>query len=165
MKHKKIVKCWYELERAAKHALLERGKVFEYIHLKFQWRDIEGTPFLLMRLPSGRKLAYPRPRISHDRLTFFGNVKGTTWGDVTTWGGTLLENACQAVAADVLTNGCHNAEAEGYEIMTLIHDEALAFKREGQTIERFVELLTKLPAWAKGLPVEAKGKEVPFYLK
>jgi len=164
-KHKKVVQCWYDLERAAKCAILERGKVFAAGRMKFMWRDVEGMPFLLMLLPSGRKLAYPKPKIVGDRITFFGNIKGTTWGDVTTWGGTLLENGTQAVAADVMACGSHNAEREGYQIATLIHDQALAYHRAGQTPERFVELLTDMPAWAAGLPIAAEGGLVPFYKK
>ncbi len=61
--------------------------------------------------------------------------------------------------------GAHNAEREGYEIATLIHDQALSYKRPGQTAERFVELLTDLPPWAAGLPIAAEGSEVPFYRK
>lgn len=165
-KHKKVVSYWYDMERAAKNAILHRGKVFEVRKfIKFMVKDVEGTPFLLMRLPSGRKLAYPRPRISGDRITFFGNVKGTTWGDVSTWGGTLVENAVQAVAADIMTHGSHNAEREGYEIATLIHDQCLSYHADGQTAERLVELLTALPSWAAGLPLAAEGSVVPFYKK
>lgn len=164
-KHRKVVQCWYDLERAAKQAILQKGSTVRVLHLLFTCKDIEGMPFLLMRLPSGRKLAYPKPRISSDRIVFFGNVKGTTWGDVSTWGGTLLENATQAVAADIMANGSHHAERAGYEIATLIHDQALAFHRPGQTAEEFVRLLTTLPPWAKNLPIEAEGSVVPFYRK
>lgn len=164
-KHKKVVNYWYDLERAAKRAILRKGEVVPSNRLSFKCRDVEGMPFLLMKLPSGRKLAYPRPRISGDRITFFGNVKGATWGDVSTWGGTLLENATQAVAADVMTNGTHNAERAGYETATLIHDQNLSYVKPGQTPEEFVRLLTDLPDWATGLPIEAEGALVPFYKK
>jgi DNA polymerase len=84
-KHKKVVSYWYDAERAAKNAILHKGKVFEVRqHIKFMVRDVEGMEFLLMRLPSGRKLAYPKPRLCGDRIAFFGNVKGATWGDIST---------------------------------------------------------------------------------
>lgn len=165
-KHKKVVSYWYDMERAAKNAILHKGKVFEVRkHIKFMVKDVEGMPFLLMRLPSGRKLAYPKPRLCGDRIAFFGNTVGVNWGDVSIWGGTFVENAVQAVAADIMAHGSHNAEREGYQIATLIHDQALAYHGEGQTSERFVELLTDLPSWAEGLPVEAEGGVVPFYKK
>jgi len=165
-KHKKVVSYWYDMERAAKNAILHKGKVFDVRgHIKFMVRDVEGMEFLLMRLPSGRKLAYPKPRLCGDRIAFFGNTIGTNWGDCSTWGGSLVENAVQAVAADIMANGSHRAEKEGYAIATLIHDQALAYHGEGQTSERFVELLTQLPSWAAGLPIEAEGGVVPFYKK
>src|SRR5688572_17755529 len=165
-KHKKVVSYWYDVERAAKNAILHKGKVFEVRqHIKFMVRDVEGMEFLLLRLPSGRKLAYPKPRLCGDRIAFFGNVKGATWGDISTWGGSLVENLVQGTAADIMANGSHKAEKEGYAIATLIHDQALAFHGEGQTAERFVELLTDLPSWADGLPIEAEGGVVPFYRK
>lgn len=165
-KHKKVVSYWYDVERAAKNAILSKGKVFEVRqHIKFVVKNIEGMEFLLMRLPSGRKLSYPKPRISNDRITFFGNTVGTNWGDVSTWGGKLVENAVQGTAADVMAHGAHNAENEGYEIATLIHDQALSYVKPNQTSKRFAELLTDLPAWAAGLPIAAEGGEVPFYRK
>lgn len=165
-KHKKVVSYWYDMERAAKNAILRKGSVFEVRkHIKFMVKDVEGMEFLLMRLPSGRKLAYPKPRLCGDRIAFFGNTVGVNWGDVSTWGGTLVENAVQGVAADVMACGSHNAEREGYQIATLIHDQALAYHGEGQTAERFVELLTDLPSWADGLPIAAEGGVVPFYKK
>lgn len=165
-KHKKVVSFWYDLERGAKNAILHKGKIFKvgkFVQLLV--KDVEGMPFLLIRLPSGRKLAYPRPRLCGDRIAFFGNTIGTNWGDVSTWGGKLVENAVQAVAADVMAHGSHNAEREGYAIATLIHDQALAYHGDGQTSDRFVELLTDLPAWADGLPIAAEGGVVCFYKK
>ncbi len=165
-KHKKVVSYWYDMERQAKNAILHRGTVFPCRkHIKFMVRDVEGMAFLLMRLPSGRKLAYPKPRLCNDRIAFFGNTIGVNWGDVSTWGGTLVENATQAVAADVMAHGSHNAEREGYEIATLVHDEAICYHKEGQTSEEFVRLLTDLPAWAENLPIAAEGEVVPFYRK
>jgi len=165
-KNKKIVSFWYDTERAAKLAIMRKGTAFEVGKLTFMCRDVEGIPFLLMRLPSGRKLAYPRPKVVSDRIYFYGKLGQTTnWGDVTTWGGTFVENATQAVAADIMAHGAHNAENAGYEIATLIHDQALAYHKPGQTPEEFVELLTDLPPWADGLPIAAEGALVPFYRK
>ncbi len=171
-KHKKVKAFWGDLEHAAKQAIVNKGKAFTCGHLKFICRDLEGMPFLLMRLPSGRKLAYPKPKIVAHRkfegqtaIVFWGHIKGALWGNVETWGGTLVENATQAVAADIMLHGTHNAERQGYETMTLIHDQALAYHKPHQTVEEFVKLLTDLPPWADGLPIEAEGKLANFYSK
>jgi DNA polymerase len=171
-KHDKLVQYWYDCENAAKKAILHPGAIQKVRNICFLVKDIEGMPFLLLRLPSGRKLAYPKPRlVSSARfagaksIVFYGNTIGTNWGDVHTYGGKIVENICQAVAADIMANGAHACEREGYEVATLIHDQVLCFYREGQTAERLSELLTELPEWATGLPLAAEGGIVPFYKK
>ena len=170
--HAKVVKLWRDLEDAALKAVAKKGEVFRVgKHLSFQCITTGGITFLFMRLPSGRKLAYPHPKIVPGKfegttaVSYYTNIKGTKWGHISTWGGTWCEQACQAVAADIMANGASNAEREGYQIATLIHDQALAFHQSGQTVERFVELLTDLPSWAAGLPIAAEGSLVPFYKK
>lgn len=172
-KHSKIVKFWEVIDHAAKSAVLHKGKLFpagEFISFKcITTGDIE---FLLMRLPSGRKLAYPWPRIVAGKfegttaVSFYQNLKGVVWGHNSgIWGGVWTENAVQAVAADIMCHGAQNAENAGYEIAALIHDQALAYHREGQTPEEFVSLLTDLPEWAANLPIAAEGALVSFYKK
>jgi DNA polymerase bacteriophage-type len=166
--HPKVVSFWYALEDAAKRAIVTKNKIFLVGNegkLSFCCKDIEGLPFLLMKLPSGRKIAYPKPRISGDRITHFGLIKGTKWGDVSMWGGTLANNSTQGTAADVMANGTHRAEAAGYAIATLIHDQALSYVAPGNTPEGFARCLTTLPDWAAGLPVASEGGLVPFYRK
>lgn len=172
-KHKKIVQYWYDVERCAQRAISNKGNVVTLRNVAFLHEDVGGIPFLLIRLPSGRKLAYPRPRLVHSTkfegklaIKFFGKIGMTVhWGDVDTYGGKLVENITQAVAADIMCEGAYNAEQEGYEVMALIHDQALAYTHEGQSSDQFVKLLTKMPAWADGLPLEAEGGTVPFYKK
>lgn len=170
--HKAVVRYWRDVDQAAKNAIIKKGQVFKVRNVAFKCQDIEGMPFLLIRLPSGRKLAYPKPRVIQSRkfenstsIVFFGNIIGTQWGDVDTFGAKLVENMVQGVAADVMTNGAANAEAAGYGIATLIHDEAICYYKEGQTVEELVRLLTTLPSWALGLPLDAEGGIAPFYRK
>lgn len=164
-RHKKIVQYWDDVQTAASQAVLCKGRTFVVRNVQFLHARTEGMLFLLIKLPSGRKLAYPKPRLTPGGLVFFGHQIGTNWGDVSTYGGKLVENIVQGIAADLMANGAHNAEREGYAIATLIHDQCLTYKREGQTAERLVELLTQLPSWATGLPLAAEGSEVPFYRK
>lgn len=170
---KAITSYWYDIQDAAKRAILNPRTVIHPVNKKnydrppvsFCVQELGGIWFLLLRLPSGRKLAYPKPRISNDRIVFYGNRQGANWGDVDTYGGKLVENITQAVAADIMCNGAQNAEDAGYEICALIHDQALSYYRNGQTAEEFVERLTDLPEWAAGLPLAAEGALVPFYKK
>ena len=164
-KNKMVVKYWYDTERTAKKAILSPGEVFSCRMAKYVVLETGGIPFLLCRLPSGRKLSYPRPEIRDDRISFYGNIKGEVWGRIETWGGTLVQGQTQATAADIMCNGAQNAEDAQYEICALIHDQALAYHREWQTPEEFVKLLTDLPDWADGLPLAAEGDLTPFYRK
>lgn len=171
-KHPKIKADWTNIDKCAKRAIINKGEQVQWKKCVFLHRDVEGMPFLFLKLPSGRKLAYPRPRVVPSKkfegatcVEYFANIKGKTWGHVDTFGGKWLENITQAVAADIMCNGAHKAEENDFPIMTLIHDQALGYHAPGRTPERFVKLLTDLPAWAEGLPVEAEGALVPFYKK
>lgn len=171
-KHGKIKSYWYDVEKAAQRAIASKGQVFKIRNVSFLHEDVNGLPFLLLKLPSGRKLAYPRPRLIPSpkfegklAIQFFGHIIGQQWGNVDTYGGKLVENITQAVAADIMCQGAHNAENDGFEIMALIHDQALSYTKANKSAERFVECLTDMPAWAEGLPIEAEGAIVPFYKK
>lgn len=170
-KHKKVVSWWGDLDEASKKAILHRGKVFPAGKVSFCCKEIEGMVFLLMKLPSGRKIAYPRPKIAPGKfegttqIEYWGNIKGAMWGWCRLWAGVLANNATQGVDADVMFEGAHNCEREGYQIFNVVHDEAHAYKRNGQTGKRFVELMKEMPEWTKGLPVAAEGEEAPFYRK
>jgi DNA polymerase bacteriophage-type len=172
-KHDKIVKFWGVIDDAAKSAVLHKGEVFKAgKFISFKVITTGGIEFLLMRLPSGRKLAYPWPRIVPGKfegttsVSFYQNLKGVLWGHNSgVWGGYWTENAVQGIAADIMCNGAQNAEDAGYEICALIHDQALAYHQPHQSPEEFVKLLTDLPSWAKGLPLAAEGSLTPFYRK
>ena len=97
--------------------------------------------------------------------SFFGNIKGEAWGRIFLFPGMALENADQGIAFEIMAFGGMNAEAEGYPVNNLVHDQALADTVPGKTVEGFSAALTKLPGWAKGLPLTAKGKITPYYTK
>ncbi len=171
-KHQKVVSWWYALDKAAKSAVLHHNQLFPAGKVGFFCKKIEGVLFLFMRLPSGRKLAYPHPKIvpgkfeGTTQIEFFGNIKGEKWGQCRLWPGAAANNATQGTANDVMWVGVHNCEREKYQIFSVIHDEGLAYIGEGQTGERYVELLTSnMPSWADGLPLAAEGGEAPFYRK
>jgi DNA polymerase len=165
-----VEKLWGDIDRAAKRVIRtgkpERvGKVFMFI------KDI----FFCVRLPSGRCLYYPYPRIE-DRKTKFGNSKsitfqstkkkGEVWLREGTYGGKMVENITQAVARDVMSSGMMNAENNGYPMITTVHDEPVSEVEEGTgSVEEFIKLICTLPAWAKGLPIKAEGYRAKRYKK
>lgn len=187
----KVVQLWDDVEQAAINAINSPGKLFTAGKLTFSVATTEGVPYLIMKLPSKRNIVYPHPKLEwisypakdekgqpmldagghqvmrkRRSITFFGKIEGKAfWGRVKTYGGKLVENATQGCAADVMSHGAINAVRRGFEIPTLIHDQALALVKMMKTIKEFCEALTDLPDWAEGLPIKAEGKVVPFYTK
>jgi DNA polymerase bacteriophage-type len=168
----KVVKLWGLTDKAARRAVAQPNMWHNAgDHLAFKTCLVGGRLYLLQKLPSQRVIAYAEPRIEADpewgdSVTYYGQLPGKViWGRIKMYGGKWVENATQAVAADVMAHGAINARREGYIIFTLIHDQALAFRKAGQTITEFCKHLTDLPMWATGLPLVAEGKVVPYYLK
>ena len=74
--HPAIVKFWYAVDRAAWTAVRERGRVVRCGPVAFK----SNGAFLQLKLPSGRKISYPQPRIVGDereqRVIFSDNTEG-----------------------------------------------------------------------------------------
>tara|TARA_R110002020_G_scaffold472424_1_gene700417 strand:+ start:11507 stop:13669 length:2163 start_codon:yes stop_codon:yes gene_type:complete len=212
----KIPAMWRAFDNAAKEAIRNPGQVFPANDkVKFAVTNKPGFTALVMQLPSGHNLIYPKPKLLPVWVVFYAgkmnkfktpkaaekfcapiakrykeqnltlpankqkeapepkeDVEITFWGKrlgrwlrVGTYGGSLVENATQAVAGDLMSHGALKADSLGYKIFMLVHDQALAELQPGNTIEEFCEALCTLPPWAEGLPLEAEGGLVPFYKK
>lgn len=124
---------------------------------------------LYCRLPSGRHLAYHRPRLTPtgtwrgDRLTFEGyntNAKKGPpgWQTMDLYSGLLCENVVQATARDIQRTAILNLERGGYPVVLHVYDEDVAEVPIGQgTIEGLEAHMMNLPGWAKGWPIKAAG--------
>jgi DNA polymerase len=160
--HPAIKKFWYGVDVAAWKAVRDRGQIVRCGRLAFLCR---GT-FLLLRLPSGRKLAYPYPRIEiedleHQVVVTKDNSAGQ-WRDCRhgngLYGGLLTENVVQAISRDLLAEAMLRIEAGGYPIVLHVHDEVIAEVPEGfGSAKQFTRLMTRVPAWAEGLPIAARA--------
>jgi DNA polymerase len=95
-----IVKLWWDVEKAAIKAVKDRIPVKMQYGLSFYYK----SGVLFIKLPSGRSLAYVKPRIeldtrfNKDKLTFEGIELGNRWARIDTYGGKLTENIIQAIA-------------------------------------------------------------------
>ena len=172
------VALWHGVEEAAKSAVLNPGELFEFRGVKFR---VIGK-FLIMRLPSGSYLYYYRPRMEpkempwkddegkpvvKDCLAFDGmDSKTHKWGRQFTYGGSLVENAVQRLARDIMAGGMLRLEAAGYTPELSVHDEILSEDRIGfGSVEEFCRIMAEVPEWAPGLPLAAEGWEGPRYKK
>lgn len=155
---------WRDTEAAAVKCAITKRPVDQG---PFRW--VYHDPFLFMELPSGRRLAYPFPRVSaqetpwgekRDTLTFMGvNPKTRQWQPQKSYGGLLVENGTQAVARDVLAGALKRLEDGGvYRPVLSVHDEVISEAAVGTgNVKEYEDLLCVLPDWADGLPVKAEG--------
>lgn len=163
----KIVKLWWTIEEAAIRAV--RDRTTEKLQRKVKLYYKGGV--LFMQLPSGRSLAYARPRIElderygKDKLTYEGVELGK-WCRIDTYGGKLAENLTQAVARDCLAESLLRLDTAGYKIASHIHDEVVLDVPHGFGSLKEVEaIMSEDIDWAPGLPMRADSFEADYYKK
>lgn len=161
---------------AAESAVECPGNRFNVGRLSYFYtpRTHNGQGTLWLELPSKRLIAYPGARIEllptpwdpdeeklqltaikSSRMPKAGENK---WPRVTLWRGILVQNAVQATAADVLRNAIRQGVKEGAWVHFLrahTHDELIGEGKQGMG-EWLIGLLTTLPDWAAGLPLNAE---------
>jgi DNA polymerase len=128
---------------------------------------------LQLKLPSGRKLSYPRPRIIGDEreqhVVFADNAAGQFKDcrhDQGAFGGIWTENIVSGIARDLLAEAMLRIEAAGYPIVLHVHDELCCEVPVGfGSKEEFVRLMIRKPAWALDLPIAASAWSGPRYVK
>jgi DNA polymerase len=159
--HPAIVKFWYDLDRAAWTAVRQRGRVVSCGPVAFK---CTGS-FLFLKLPSGRKLSYPQPRIIGDdreqHVVFADNAAGQ-FKDCRhgrgAYGGTWTENVISGIARDPLAGAMQRIEAAGYPIVLHVHDELVCEVPVGfGSTDEFTKLMIRQPAWALDLPIAASA--------
>lgn len=163
----RIVAFWWHVDKAARKAIEGHPTVLPN-GLSFYMRG----HLLLIRLPSGRELAYVRPRIvpgkyGRDVITFEG-VNQTTrkWTHDDTYGPKLVENIVQAVARDCLAVSMMRLHEAGFTIAMHVHDEVVLDVPIGTSSAEAVATIMGQPiAWAKGLPLCADAFEADYYQK
>jgi DNA polymerase len=167
--HPKIKQLWYDLDRAAWTAVRERGQVVRCGRVVFKC----AGAFLFLKLPSGRKLAYPYPRIVGDeceqRVVFADNGAGQ-FRDCRhgngAYGGLWTENVVSGIARDLLADAMLRIEAADYPIVLHVHDELVCEVPLGfGGTEEFTRLMTRKPAWALELPIAASAWTGARYCK
>lgn len=164
--HPRIATLWGEIEDAVRSAIYQPGTVLE-VRGKLKFRAVPG--WLQVRLPSGRNLCYPAPRIdAGGSISYMGLDQYTRqWKRIGSYGGKFLENFTQAVACDQLAEPMAAIEADGYPIALHIHDEVITEPPDQPefTVDRLVQRMVADLGWNKGLPLAAAGEEMHRYRK
>ena len=155
-----IVKFWYDVDRAAKTAIKKRTTI-SLGRLVFAYQ----SGFLFITLPSGRRLAYAKPRIGENKFggesITYEAVSGGKWGRIETYGATLTENIVQGTARDILCNAMRNLREK--RICMHVHDELIIEGKED--LEQICNDMAIIPDWGEGLVLRADGYTTPFYMK
>ena len=161
-----ITQFWWDVDKAAVEAVTKRTGT-RAGRIGFEYR----SGILFVMLPSGRKLAYVKPRLAVNKfgregLTYEGILENKKWGRIETYGPKLVENIVQGTARDLLAEAMLRVERKGYPIVMHCHDEIIAEVPEGMgSVEEMCEVMAVRPSWAEGLPLRADGYECPFYQK
>ena len=158
-----IVDFWWTVDRAAKDCIKERSKTVTH---GIQFICQSGMMFI--ELPSGRRLAYVKPRIGESRfggesITYMGLSTAKKWERIESYGPKLVENITQAISRDIL---CYAMQSlKHMDIVAHIHDELVIECEECASLSAVCEQMARTPPWAEGLLLRADGFVGSFYQK
>jgi DNA polymerase len=164
--------------------------------IEFQRQKMEGGGYLIrMVLPSGRALHYLNATIEEEKRTskktglpytvqtiYYDGIEHSAseeadgsrkkqkhkWGRVKTYGGKICENAIQAMSRDDLLNGMFEADAMGFHIWGLFHDELATEDDDtmfGLRVEDLIYCMTVVSDSTPGMLLGAEGYSGPVYKK
>ena len=158
-----IVRFWWDVDRAVKECVKMRIPT-ETHGLHFDYR----SAMLFIALPSGRRMAYVKPRIGENQfggesVTYMG-VSGTKkWERLESYGPKFVENIVQGTARDILCYAMQNLK--NCSIVAHVHDEVIIEADRRMSVTAVCEQMGRTPPWAKGLKLRADGYECEFYQK
>lgn len=170
--NKQICALWYAVENAALAAMRTaqpqgiRGLIFT-----LEGDLIYGQTFLTVRLPSGRKLYYPKPFLKENQFgkeaIHYYTVGQQTrkWEITSTYGGKMTENIVQAIARDCLAVTLDRIAAKGLQVVFHVHDEVIIDAPMETTVEEICGLMAEPIPWAPGLILKGAGFESSYYMK
>ncbi len=150
-----IVQLWWDVENAAIKAVRDKTETETHgIHFSYE------SGFLFIRLLSGRRLAYVKPRIEPNRfggdsITYEGIGTNRKWERLETYSGKLVENIVQATARDLLFYSMQTLSQ--YFIVGHIHDEMIIECPKDTKLEEICQEMARTPDWANGLLLRADG--------
>jgi DNA polymerase len=159
----KITELWWSVDRAVKKVI--KNKTTAETHgLTFSYE----SGFLFITLPSGRRLAYVKPRIGENKfgsesVTYMGVGASKKWERIESYGPKFVENIVQAIARDIL---CYAMQTLSHCFLVAhVHDELIIECSRDVSLEVICKQMSRTPPWAEGLNLRADGYECEFYKK
>lgn len=170
--NKNIVRLWYAVGDAVIQAMNGNGTQYvRGLEIQREWDMMYGLDFITIKLPSGRKLYYPKPflqtnQFGKDALHYYG-VNQTTkkWEVNSTYGGKLVENIVQAIARDCLAETLLRLYEKNYDVVMHIHDEVVIDAYDDEKLDDVNNILAEPIPWAPGLILKGAGFETKYYMK
>ena len=158
-----IVALWWTVDKAIKDTIAMKG-VTKTHGIEFEYR----SGLLRIRLPSGRKLTYIKPKIEINKfgcesVTYEGIGVAKKWERIESYGPKFVENIVQAISRDILIYALQNLS--DYNIVAHVHDEIIIEAPENTKLEDICGTMSQAPYWAKGLILTADGYTCDFYMK
>ena len=170
-KYSNIPRLWNRLNEATIAAIKTPKRETTYRQVSFY---CDGD-WLLIRLPSGRKLFYRNPRIvkyagpfgERDTIEYMAvNSMTKKWGPERTFGGKLTENIVQGFCRDLIAGAMLDLENKNYPVVGSVHDEIICeVPNLSGSIDEMISIMCRVPDWAKGFPIAAEAKEGERYGK
>jgi DNA polymerase len=158
-----IVTYWWAVDEAVKTAIEMRipqkvGCVRFEVH----------SGMLFITLPSGRRLAYVKPRIGENKfggksVTYMGIDAQKKWSRIESYGPKLVENIVQAVSRDILAYAMRTLSY--CQIVGHVHDELIIECDPQVSLDAVCEQMGRTPPWLPGIELRADGYECAFYQK
>lgn len=159
----RITEFWWAVDRASTDAVIRKTTTKTH-GVAFSCR----SGMLFITLPSGRNLAYVKPRVGTNKfggdcITYEGIGGTKKWERLESYGPKFVENIVQAVSRDIL---CHAMRRlADHRIVMHIHDEVVIEADPDVSVGSICDLMGQTPPWAKGLLLRADGYETDFYKK
>ena len=158
-----IVALWWDVDNAAKECI-RTGSTTQTHGIRFTYQS--GIMFIT--LPSGRRLAYVKPRLGENQfggesITYMGVDTQKKWSRIESYGPKIVENITQAISRDILA----------YAMRTLshcficghVHDELIIECRPEVSLDVVCEQMGRTPPWIPGLDLRGDGYRCGFYKK
>ena len=158
-----IVQLWWDVDTAVKNAIMQKTTT-ETHGISF----IYQSGMLFIKLPSGRKLTYVKPKIGINRfggeaVTYEGIGATKKWERIESYGAKFVENIVQAISRDILSYAMQTLSQ--YFICGHVHDELIVECPMHESLDNICKQMGKTPPWIKGLLLRADGYETMFYRK
>ena len=158
-----ITAYWWAVDTAVKDAIKQRTRT-----------QVGGITFvmkngmLFITLPSGRRLAYVKPRIGENRfggesVTYMGIDAQKKWSRIESYGPKFVENIVQAVSRDILSYAMRTLSY--CQIVGHVHDELIIECSPDVSLDAICEQMGRTPPWIPGIELRADGYECGFYQK